>query len=216
MQTSTTRVETFSDGVIAIITTIMVLELRLPDYNEDQDTYDIQHHLIEILPHLGAYIFSFIMTGILWLNHHHMFHLLGKTDNALLAQNLFFLFWMSLIPFVTGIMGANPLLPTSTALYGFIMFMTTLTLSFMHSHTLKTHLVHTDEERDIKQKIAKVSVKSRTKTYIGSATYLASVPLAYASVYLSYVCFIIAVILFLLPAGIDEERLADKVIEKNS
>ena len=96
------------------------------------------------------------------------------------------------------------------------MFMTTLILSFMHSHTLKTHLVHTDEERDIKQKIEKVSVKSRKKTYIGSATYLASVPLAYASVYLSYVCFIIAVILFLLPAGIDEERLADKVIEKNS
>lgn len=215
MQTSTTRVETFSDGVIAIIITIMVLELRLPDFKKDQDTYDIQHHLIEILPHLGAYIFSFIMIGILWLNHHHMFHLLDKTDNLLLAQNLFFLFWMSLIPFVTGTMGANPLLPISTALYGFIMFMTTMVLSLMHTHTLKKHLVHTDEEREIKKKIEKVSLKSRTKTYFGSAAYLASVPLAFVSVYLSYGCFIIAVILFLWPEGVDEEKLAEKVIEKN-
>ncbi len=123
---------------------------------------------------------------------------------------------MSLIPFVTGILGANPLLPTSTALYGFIMLMTTLTLSFMHSHTLKKRLVHTDEEREVEKKIEKVSVKGRTKTYIGSAAYLASVPLAFVSVYLSYACFIIPIILFLWPAGIDEEKLAEKVIEKNA
>jgi hypothetical protein len=86
----------------------------------------------------------------------------------------------------------------------------------MHSHTLKKHLVHTDEERDVKKKIQKVSLKGRTKTYIASAAYLASVPLAFASVYLSYICFIIPIVLFLWPAGIDEERLAEKVIEKNA
>lgn len=216
MQASTTRVETFSDGVIAIVITIMVLELKLPTYDENQDASDIQHHLIKVLPHFGAYVFSFIMIGILWTNHHHMFHLLERTDNVLLAQNLFFLFWMSLIPFVTGVLGGNPWLATSTALYGFIMLMTTLSLSFMHSHTLNKHLVHTDKELDVEKKIEKVSIKGKTKTYVGSAAYLASVPLAFVSVYLSYICFIIPIVLFLWPEGIDEEKLADKVIEKNS
>jgi uncharacterized membrane protein len=215
MQTSTTRLETFSDAVVAIIMTIMILELKLPEFNKDQDEYDIHHHLVELLPHFGAYVFSFIMIGILWANHHHMFNLLGKTDNILLGQNLFFLFWMSLIPFVTGIVGANPRLPTSIALYGFVMLMTTLSLAIMRSYTMKKNLVHTDEEKAVDKKINKVSTEDRTKSYIGAAAYLLSVPLAFVSVYISFVCFVIPVILFLWPAGVDEERLAEKVIEKN-
>ncbi len=216
MQTSTTRVETFSDGVIAIIITIMVLELKLPGLNKDLNAYDIKAHIIDILPRFGAYIFSFVMVGILWINHHHMFHLLKRTDGFLLGQNIFFLFWMSLIPFVTGLLGANPLLTSSTALYGLIMLMTSLTLSFMRSYTLKKGLVHTDEEREIKKKIQLVTIKDKFQSYLSSAAYLVSIPLAFVSVYLSYACFLIPIILFLLPYGIDEEKLADKVIEKNN
>lgn len=215
MQTSTARVEIFSDGVMAIIITIMVLELKLPEFNENQGEYDIKHHLVELLPHFGAYVFSFIMIGILWTNHHQLFHLLEKTDNYLLGQNLFFLFWMSLIPFVTGIMGANPLLSISTALYGFIMLMTSLTLSFMRSYTLRKHLVHTDEESEIDKKIEKVSVKDKTQSYIGSAFYFVSVFLAFVNVYVSYICFIIPIILFLWPTKIGEQQVENKVIEKN-
>lgn len=215
MQTNTRRIEIFSDGVIAIIITIMVLELKLPELSETHDRYEIKQHLIDVLPHLGAYIFSFIMVGILWTSHHHLFNLLEKTDGFLLAQNLFFLFWMSLIPFVTNILGSNPLLSASTALYGFIMLMNTLALSFMRSYTLKKGLIHTDERKDVKKKIQKVSKKDKIKSYMETAAYFLSVPLAFVSVYLSYVCFVIPIILFLLPAKIDEEMLADKVIEKN-
>jgi uncharacterized membrane protein len=215
MQASTTRVETFSDAVMAIIITIMVLEIKLPEFNVNHSDYDIKKHLIDLLPNIGAYVFSFIMIGILWLKHHHLFHLLEKTDNFLLGQNLFFLFWVSLIPFVTGIMGVDPLIPLSTALYGLIMLMTTLTLSLMVSYTLKNKLIHTDEKREIKIKISTVIVKGMTKSFIGSVIYLASVPLAFVSVYASYACFIIPIILFLWPSGIDEEKLANKVIEKN-
>ena len=215
MQTSTSRVETFSDGVIAIIITIMVLQFRIPDL-KNPTSLAVKEQLLKILPHFAAYIFSFIMIGILWVNHHHLFHLLQKTDDFLLGQNLFFLFWMSLIPFVTSIMGANPLLPLSTALYGIILLMTTLMLALMRTHTIKKGLVHTDEVREIKIKIKKVSLKGKNQSYIGSAVYLLSVPLAFVSVYLSFICFIIPIILFLLPAGIDEEDLANKVIEKNN
>lgn len=216
MQTSTTRVEIFSDGVIAIIITIMVLELKLPEVDENRSAYDIKHHLMESAPRFAAYVFSFTMVGILWVNHNHLFNLLEKTDNFLLGQNLFFLFWMSLIPFVTGTMGANPELPISNALYGFNMLMVTLSLSFMRSYTLRKKLVHTDEEREIKEKIYKLSAKGRTHSYIGSAVYLLSIPLAFFNVYISYLCFVIPIILFLLPAGTEEEKLAEKVIEKNS
>jgi len=216
MQASTSRVEVFSDAVIAIIMTIMVLELKLPELNEKQDSYDIEHHLIKLLPHFGAYIFSFIMIGILWINHHNLFHLLEKTDNVLMGQNLFFLFGMSLIPFVTGLIGANPVLPVSIALYGFIMLITSITLTYMRSYTIKKGLVHTDEEVKGKKKIQKAFIKSRTHNYMGSLVYLLSIPLAFVSVYISYACFIIPIILFLWPAKIDEEKLEEKIIKKNN
>ena len=215
MQASTKRVETFSDGVIAIIITIMVLELKLPPLKYHGDR-DILAHIIKILPHLGAYVFSFIMIGIIWMNHHHFFHLLERTDNVLLKLNLALLFWMSLIPFVTGIIGANPLLPLSTALYGAVLLMTTLTFSYMRYHTLKNKLVHTDVERQINLEIKKVSRSSTRKNFFATGAYLLSIPLAFVSVYFSFICFIIPVIIYLLPEGIEEEKLADKVIEKNS
>ena len=106
MKIGTSRVEAFSDGVIAIVITIMVLELKLPDISKEASTRDILHHLRALAPYFGAYVFSFMMVGIFWTNHHHMFHLLEKTNEPLLGLNLFFLFWMSLIPFVSGVMGA--------------------------------------------------------------------------------------------------------------
>lgn len=216
MQTSTTRAETFSDGVIAIMITIMILELKLPDFDEKQATADIRNHLIKLIPHFAAYIFSFVMIGILWTSHHHLFHLLKKTDNILIRLNLFFLFWITLIPLVTGIMGANPFLPISTCLYGCIMLMTTLTLSYMRSYTLRKELVHTDEEDELNNKIFRVSLLGKRLSYMSSIAYLVSIPLAFISVYLSYVCFAIPVLLFFLPAGIDEEKLENTIMEKNS
>jgi len=92
MQTSTARIETFSDGVIAIILTIMILELKIPDFKTSRNEYNISHHLFNVLPHFAAYVFSFVMVGILWVHHHYLFNLLERTDNFLLGQNLFFLF----------------------------------------------------------------------------------------------------------------------------
>lgn len=215
MHTSTSRVEIFSDGVMAIIITIMVLELQLPELHKTMNINDLMHHITELLPHVAAYVFSFIMIGILWTNHHNLFHLLQQTDNFLLGQNLFLLFWMSLIPFITMLIGANPFLPASVALYGFIMLMISLTLTFMRAYTIKEGLVHTADEREGDKKIEKVIVKSKTHSYIGTLAYLLSVPLAFVSIYLAYTCFIIPIILFLWPARI-EKRLEEKIIEKNN
>ncbi|MDB5196914.1 MAG: hypothetical protein JWP88_1285 [Flaviaesturariibacter sp.] len=216
MKIGTTRVETFSDGVVAIIITIMVLSLKLPDLNKDETAKAVHNHLVQVLPYFIPYAFSFMMIGIFWVNHHHMFHLLEKTDEPLLLWNLLFLFWMSLIPLATALIGANPLLAESVAFYGFIMLMTTLTFGIMRSHTIRKGLVHKDRDKEVTKQIMGVTLKGRTKTYIGAMAYLCSVPLAYVSVYTAYVCFAIAPIIFFIPDGIDNEMLANKIEEKNN
>src|SRR5215212_1302353 len=97
---SRNRLEAFSDGVIAIIITIMVLELKVPHGTSLAD-------LRPILPVFLSYVLSFIYVGIYWNNHHHLFHLVHKIDGRILWANLHLLFWLSLIPFVTGWMGEN-------------------------------------------------------------------------------------------------------------
>lgn len=215
MQTSTTRAETFSDGVMAIMITIMILELKLPNFDERQEMDDIRNHLIKLIPHFVAYVFSFTMIGILWTSHHHLFHLLEKTNNLLIRLNLFFLFWITLIPVVTGILGANPFLPISTSLYGCVMLLATATLAYMRGYTLRKELIHTDTAAEMNDKIFRVSVLGKRYSYVSSLAYLLSIPLSFVSVYISYVCFTIPIVLFFLPASIDEEKLENNIIEKN-
>src|SRR5215211_7639673 len=185
MKIGTSRVETFSDGVISIIITIMVLSLKLPDFKHDDTTLRMRHYLEELLPYFGAYAFSFMMIGIFWTNHHHMFHLLGRINEVLIWQNLFFLFWMSLIPIATAMVGANPKLSESIAIYGFVMMMTTLAFTIMRIYTPRKGLVHKSDDEAMGKKIYTVSLKARTKSYIGTAAYLLSIPLAFISIYLA-------------------------------
>ena len=112
----TGRLEAFSDGVIAIIITIMVLELKVP-HGSDLAT------LRPLVPVLSCYVLSFVFIGIYWNNHHHMLHAAGKVNGPILWANLHLLFWLSLVPFVTGWMGENCFEPLPVALYGAVMLM---------------------------------------------------------------------------------------------
>ena len=208
--------EAFSDGVIAIIITIMVLTIKIPDITKGSSPWTFRMQLQHLLPYLIAYAFSFMMIGIFWVNHHHMFHLLEKTDEPLLIQNLLFLFWMSLIPLGTAMVSANPTMPESVAFYGIILLLTTISFAIMRVYTLKKNLVHKDKDRKITDEIRWVSLKARTKSIIGSLAYLCAVPLAFVNVYLAYVIFLIPPIIFFIPDGIDDEHLAQKIEEKNT
>ena len=115
----TNRLEAFSDGVIAIIITIMVLEMRAP-HGTDWEA------LRPVLPVFLVYVMSFVYVGIYWNNHHHMLHAAERVDGKVLWANLFFLFWLSLIPFVTGWMGENHFAELPTALYGGVLIMAAL------------------------------------------------------------------------------------------
>jgi uncharacterized membrane protein len=179
MKIGTTRVETFSDGVMSIIITIMVLSLKVPDINHKTTTYAVYGYLHQLLPYFLAYAFSFMMIGIFWTNHHHMFHLLDKTDERLIILNLIFLFWVSLVPLATVIIGSNPLLPISAVVYGGVMLLVTLSFALMRSYSLSKKLVHKDEDTKLTKKINYISIKARSKSFIGTLAYLVSLPLAY-------------------------------------
>lgn len=108
--------EAFSDGVIAIIITVMVLDLKIPS----KTTLDA---LVPIIPALLTYLLSFIYLGIYWSNHHHLLHTVQRVSGGILWANLHLLFWLSLIPFTTGWMGENQFAPVPTALYGAILLL---------------------------------------------------------------------------------------------
>ncbi len=132
------RLEAFSDGVIAIIITIMVLEIKVPQVA----TMD---SLVKLGPVFLSYIISFIYVGIYWNNHHHLFQSINKIDGKVLWANLFLLFWLSLIPFASGWMGENNFASITVTLYGFVLLMSAvgyyiLTVSLLNNHSTTSKL----------------------------------------------------------------------------
>jgi uncharacterized membrane protein len=191
------------------------LSFKLPDLNKEETHWSVHYQLHHLLPNIVAYTFSFIMVGIFWINHHHMYHLLKRTDSALMVQNLFFLFCMSFIPLATAFLGANPFIDESVAFYGLVMLLTTFSFSIMRSYSIRKMLVHRDEDEKLTKEIKTVSVRARTKAYIGTVAYLFSVPLAFYNVYFSFACFAVTPILFFIHDGIDDEKLSEKIVTKN-
>ena len=147
------RLEAFSDGVIAVIITIMVLEMKVPHGDEPAA-------LAPLIPVFVSYVLSYIYVGIYWNNHHHMLHAARTINGSILWANLHFLFWLSLVPFVTGWMGENHFAAIPVALYGFVLLMaatsyTLLSRCLIH-HEGKDSLLGTAMGPDFKAKISLV------------------------------------------------------------
>lgn len=213
MNISTNRVEAFSDGVIAIIITIMVFKIRFPlsgQFTGQQELAALEH----MIPQLVAYFFSFLILGIMWINHHHMLHLVHHVDEKFLWLNLHLLFWISLIPFPTDMLGLNPLLTESTAIYGAELFMSTLAYTMLRNYAIKHRLMYRDKKL-LNKTIDKINRRARKKNVISTTAYLVSIPLSYLSVYLAYLCFLIPPILFFIPEGVEDVEMAERIIRNN-
>jgi uncharacterized membrane protein len=126
------RVEAFSDGVLAIIITIMVLELRVPEGHEWTD-------LFVLWPKLLSYVISFVYVGIYWNNHHHLFQLVERVNGSVLLANLHLLFWLSLFPFVTGWAGESHFAPVPMTCYGAIALMSALSYNLLQLTAKRAH-----------------------------------------------------------------------------
>lgn len=211
MNITTNRVEAFSDCVISIVITVMVFDIKLPELVHLTNKMELKQ-LWLLAPQLISYLCSFVVLGIMWLNHHHLLHLIQKVDEKFLWLNLHLLFWLSLIPFPTNMLGINPTLSYSTATYGAILFMAAFAMTLLRGYAIRNSLMHVKREKSLNKTIDKVNRSARIKNFIGMGAYLVSIPASFWSVYAAYACFTIMPLLFFIPDGIDDEQLAEKVI----
>jgi TMEM175 potassium channel family protein len=186
----TNRIEAFSDGVIAVIITIMVLELKLP-----RDT--TLASLLSIAPQFLAYLLSFLVVAIMWVNHHHLLHAARHADARLLWSNNNLLFWMSLVPFVTAYMGNNHRDPRAVALYGAVLSLCGLAFAILRS-AIASH--HRDSED-----MVLYHHRTQTKNVFSVVLYAASIPLAFVDVRISFFIFAFVALSYFLP----ERKLAE-------
>jgi uncharacterized membrane protein len=177
------RLEAFSDGVIAILLTIMVLELKVP-HSADLDA------LAPVLPVLLTYVISFVYLGIYWNNHHHMLHATEHINGKILWANLHLLFWLSLVPFGTGWMGENHFAPVPTAIYGANLFMAGIAYTILQATIIR--------DQGPGSKLAAM-VGRDLKGRASAALYLASIPLAFVSHWISLGIFVLVALIWLVP-----------------
>ena len=188
------RLEAFSDGVLAIIITIMVLELKVP-HGADLGA------LGPLLPVFLSYVLSFIFIGIYWSNHHHLFHAVRHVDGRILWANLHLLFWLSLIPFVTGWMGENHFAAWPVALYG------TVLLSAAIAYVILTRVLVSYHGRD--SALAK-AVGKDFKGKVSVVCYAVAIPLAFVNSWLACGLYVLVVVMWLIPDRRIERELTER------
>lgn len=188
----TGRIEAFSDGVIAIIITIMVFDLKLQEIPDGSTAWQ---ELLQLLPKLISYAFSFLMLAIMWVNHHQLFHQIKHTERKLLWYNIQLLFWMSLIPFVTNLLGANPRLWTASFLYGIVFFMCALSFMLLRDYVVKKDVLHDGISRQ-------AHIHIRNKNRVALAIYLAGAIFSMVSVYISFLFFLVVPAMYCIPEKI--------------
>ena len=187
------RLEAFSDGVLAIIITIMVLELKVP-HGADWAS------LSNLMPVFLSYVLSFVYVGIYWNNHHHLLHAVKHVSGGVLWANLHLLFWLSLIPFVTGWMGENHFYPLPVALYGGVLVMAGV------AYWILVHCIIATEGKD---SLVAQAIGKDMKGIISVVIYLIAMPIAFVSVWIALVGYIAIALLWLIPDRRIEKKLQD-------
>ena len=187
------RLEAFSDGVLAIIITIMVLELKVP-HGADLGA------LGPLIPVFLSYVLSFIFIGIYWSNHHHLFQAVRHVDGRILWANLHLLFWLSLIPFVTGWMGENHFAAWPVALYG------TVLLSAAIAYVILTRVLVSYHGRD--SALAK-AVGKDFKGKVSVVFYAVAIPLSFVNSWLACALYVLVAVMWLIPDRRIERELTE-------
>ena len=185
------RLEAFSDGVIAILITIMVLELKVPHGAAWAD-------LRPLLPLFLTYALSFVFIGIYWNNHHHMLQATERINGKILWANHHLLFWLSLVPFGTWWMGENHLAPVPTALYGAVL----LAAAIAYTILLRAIIAHQGPGSALAK-----AVGSDRKGKLSALLYVAAIPLAFVATWLSAAIYVLVALIWLVPDPRIESRL---------
>ena len=186
------RLEAFSDGVIAIIITIMVLELHVPE----EATLAA---LLPLLPKFLSYVLSFIFLGIYWNNHHHLWQAAKQVNGSILWANMHLLFWLSLIPFATGWMGENNFAKLPVALYGGVLWLSAMAYFIM----VRAMLAHHGRDS-----VLASALGDGKKERVSLILYSVAIPLAFAAAWIAAMLYVVVAIMWLIPDRRIESQLA--------
>jgi uncharacterized membrane protein len=189
------RLETFTDGVIAILITIMVLELHVPrgvPHGADLEA------LRPLVPLLLTYTLSFIFLAIYWNNHHHMFHTVDRVNGRILWANMHLLFWLSLVPFVTGWMGENNFAALPTAVYGCVLLLAAV------AYTIIVYAIIADQGPHSKLRAA---IGRDVKGKISAALYVIAIPSAFIERWIAWAIYVAVAMIWLAP----DRRIEKKI-----
>lgn len=177
------RLEAFSDGVLAIIITIMVLELKVP--------HGVEFAALKpVLPIFLSYVLSFIYIAIYWNNHHHLIHATKEVSGKILWANMHLLFWLSLFPFATAWIGENYVAPTPTAAYGFVLLMAAVAYYILERLIIA---------RQGSESLLASAVGADWKGKISPALYFSAIPLAFVSPWISISLYVLVALMWLVP-----------------
>ena len=186
------RVEAFSDGVIAVIITIMVLEMKVPHGDGIES-------LAPVVPVFLSYVLSFVYAGIYWTNHHHLFHAVEHVNGRILWANLHLLFWLSLIPFATGWMNESHFHAIPVAAYGGVLLMSGVSFVLLTRSLIRHHGSDSPLAR---------SIRGDRKGKISVALYAIAIPLAFVNVWLSCAIYVAVAAIWIVPDPRIERTLA--------
>ena len=187
------RMETFSDGVIAIIITIMVLELR-PPHEASLSA------LLPLYPVFLSYVLSFIYIGIYWSNHHHLLHAVQHVNGGVLWANLHLLFWLSLVPFVTAWMGENHFAAVPVAVYGAVLLLASIAYFILSRALISLHG---------KTSTLAVAVGRDFKGLLSTLVYLVAVPFSLVKWWIGFALYVLVAVMWLVPDRRIEKRLVE-------
>ncbi|CAM3296894.1 Potassium channel HX13_20290 [Flavobacterium longum] len=188
-----TRLEAFSDGVLAIVITIMVLEIKVPHHAAEFSG------LLKLLPVFASYVMSFIYIGIYWNNHHHMMHSMTRVNGKILWANLHLLFWLSLVPFATGWMGENNFAKPTMTLYGMLLLMAAVAYFMLQSSIIASQ----GEDSVLKKAVGK-----DWKGKVSPVLYIIGIGFSFFNEWLSGAMYVLVALIWLVPDKRIERTIA--------
>ena len=188
------RIEAFSDGVLAIIITIMILEIKVPTENSFEA-------LLPLIPVFLSYVLSFVYIGIYWNNHHHMFQATKTINGKVLWANMHLLFWLSLIPFATSWIGSQHFASVPVSVYGFLLLMCAISYTILQNKLIRLHG---------KDSLLDKAVKDDKKGKISVLCYILAIPLAFVTPWISGLLYITVALIWVIP----DKRIENQINTK--
>ncbi len=186
-----TRIEALTDGVFAIIATLLVLELAVPELEDHASTSELAQRLVALLPKFLSWLISFIILGKFWLNHHHVLGLARHANYALVWLNVIFLLSQSFVPFPTAMMGEYPTNPLAVSFFGVVMAVNTLIFIALHAYIVR---------RLIKPELAATQDPHLVRnSMIGPLSYLLGAASAWVSIYVAFVIYMVTPLFYIVP-----------------